>query len=376
MLSMTRMFSGKLSHARLCVLFTFFVLLSFTYLLVQSRGLFTASLASSSTAAAANYYATGASRVGHNVGTHENGRGENMDNITGGRGRKQHALVPTECTVPPQQSEIMKMVRWFLGFSGAIPLSDYVDLFDNAAVTIRKLDELVMKNGTRLYYHHAITGDASVSTLWSNDDWWKNPENCGLTEPRYTNAHHVHKLLPHARIIVILRNPVDRLYSDFLYFQKQDKAQDLFHSSAQKAIASLSQCLDTLSIRSCVYNYTVSSKSRARLRIGLYSVYLNEWLSVFPRDQILVIRLEDYSAKPLTTIRQVNKFLGLKSLSEEEAEDVLEKPVFNRRRASDKKLGKMLPETRDLLKQFYRPYNVELARLLQDERFLWEDGAF
>ncbi|KAK3796013.1 hypothetical protein RRG08_063398 [Elysia crispata] len=258
---------------------------------------------------------------------------------------------------------------WLLHSTENIPLSHYVDLFDRSAVHINEIRE---ESGDG-FIHPAITGDGSVSTLWSNDDWWKNPENCGLSEPRYTNAHHVHKLIPQAKIIVILRNPVDRLYSDFLYFQKTAKARDHFHKASVQAIDALEECVQIFGIRSCVYNYTTASKSRARLRLGLYSVFLQEWLSVFPRDQILVVRLEDYSVAPLKTISRVYKFLGLKSLSAEEAEDVLEKPVANPRRAQDKKIGKMLPETRALLTTFYYKYNVQLARLLDDGRFLWDD---
>ncbi|GFR79856.1 sulfotransferase [Elysia marginata] len=206
------------------------------------------------------------------------------------------------------------------------------------------------------YKLFASPGDGSVSTLWSNDDWWKNPENCGLLEPRYTNAHHVH-----------------RLYSDFLYFQKQDKAREHFHRASVQAIDALEECKNISGFRPCIYNYTIASKSRARLRLGLYSVYLQEWLSVFSRDQLFVIRLEDYSLEPLKTISRVYKFLGLKSLSEEVAEDVLEKPRANPRRAKDKKMGKMLPETRALLTSYYHEYNVQLAKLLGDKRFLWDD---
>ena len=35
----------------------------------------------------------------------------------------------------------------------------------------------------------------------------------------------------------------------------------------------------------------------------------------------------------------------------------------------------MLQETKDLLDDFYRPYNTRLAHLLEDEGYLWMDGA-
>ncbi|CAG5134958.1 unnamed protein product, partial [Candidula unifasciata] len=154
-------------------------------------------------------------------------------------------------------------------------------------------------------------GDASVSTLWSNDDWWKNPENCGLLEPKFTNADHVHLVLPQARIIVILRNPTDRLYSDFLYFTHSLKSQEDFHNEATAAVDSLNDCIHKIGIRACVYNASIAIKSRVRLRLGLYQVYLQDWLALFPRDQVLVVRLEDYSAEPLAVIQKAHTFLQL-----------------------------------------------------------------
>ena len=45
----------------------------------------------------------------------------------------------------------------------------------------------------------------------------------------------------------------------------------------------------------------------------------------------------------------------------------------NRRRDSDKNLGPMLPETRELLEEYYRPFNHRLVELLGDEKYYWND---
>ena len=56
----------------------------------------------------------------------------------------------------------------------------------------------------------SVAVDASASTFWNNDEWWRLPENCGRTEPLFTTAHYIRRLTPQARIIVILRNPTER----------------------------------------------------------------------------------------------------------------------------------------------------------------------
>ena len=45
----------------------------------------------------------------------------------------------------------------------------------------------------------------------------------------------------------------------------------------------------------------------------------------------------------------------------------------NVRKPADRKVGNMLPETRLLLNDFYRPHNEELVKLMGDPKFLFND---
>ena len=44
----------------------------------------------------------------------------------------------------------------------------------------------------------------------------------------------------------------------------------------------------------------------------------------------------------------------------------------NHRRQSDLELGDMLPRTRSMLKEFYAPFNQELAQMMGSDAFLWK----
>ena len=46
-------------------------------------------------------------------------------------------------------------------------------------------------------------------------------------------------------------------------------------------------------------------------RASLYSVYVEDWLKVFPRDQIMVIKGEDYYDDRRNVLERVFKFLVL-----------------------------------------------------------------
>lgn len=50
---------------------------------------------------------------------------------------------------------------------------------------------------------------------------------------------------------------------------------------------------------------------QVRLQIGLYIVFLMDWLTVFSREQILVLRLEDHASNRKDSMYKIFDFLNL-----------------------------------------------------------------
>lgn len=48
-----------------------------------------------------------------------------------------------------------------------------------------------------------------------------------------------------------------------------------------------------------------------RLQVGLYAVYLLDWLTVFNKEQFLILRLEDHASNVKYTMHRVFQFLNL-----------------------------------------------------------------
>ena len=48
------------------------------------------------------------------------------------------------------------------------------------------------------------------------------------------------------------------------------------------------------------------------------------------------------------------------------------KNIINERSKKNEHVGPMLAKTRKLLDEFYEPHKRELAKLLNDDRFLWK----
>ncbi|WAR03278.1 CHSTF-like protein, partial [Mya arenaria] len=106
----------------------------------------------------------------------------------------------------------------------------------------------------------------------------------------------------------------------------------MFHELVIQQITAFKHCLRKRFLRSCVYDRALAMCSMINntqrhmaadncirkpekimhLRRGLYSVFLADYLSVFPRDQILVHRLEDMSDDREHALNTTYAFLGLR----------------------------------------------------------------
>ena len=234
-----------------------------------------------------------------------------------------------------------------------------------------------------------ITYDSSQSTLWDSNFFYKGQEYCAMPAV-------ISRVLPNAKFIIVMRNPVTRLYSHFLYsclvhYGKvsnwptpvRANTASIFHAQVTKEIADFHNCTEYLSTFECVSLWIAQRTSKAsiegsefncgrilhRLVIGLYSVHIRKWLQFYPRENFLFIRTEDISSNSTELVSQITEFLGISPVSEEMARDMFKKEnVFN---ASAQ--YPMEERTRLMLENFYRPYNEKLAAITRDDRYLWKD---
>lgn len=98
-----------------------------------------------------------------------------------------------------------------------------------------------------------------------------------------------------------------------------------------------------------------------------------DWLAHWPRSQLLILRYEDYVTAPEPHLRAALTHLGVTNPDKDGAlAAAAAAPVKNR--AANKRQA-MLPETRQLLTEFYGEFNGRLAAALGgDARWLWRPG--
>jgi hypothetical protein len=163
--------------------------------------------------------------------------------------------------------------------------------------------------------------------------------------------------LPDVRLIALLRNPVERAYSHYQMMVKLGKE----HLSLEEALAAEPKRLagveeELLKERPTWENGQRAHhhhRHRAYIGRGLYAEQLERWFEHFPREQLLVLRAEDFFARPEEILAQVFEFIGLRPW------DGLE---FKRRNIGS--YAPIEPEVRARLEARFAEPNARLARLL------------
>jgi hypothetical protein len=138
----------------------------------------------------------------------------------------------------------------------------------------------------------AITGEATPYALFHP----LAPERLRQTAPR-------------AKLIALLRNPVDRAYSHYL-LERSRGFEPLDFAAALDAEADRLAGEEAKIVNDPAY-ISESHKHASYLARGDYAPQLERWLAHVPREQLLILRSEDLYERPAETTSQVTAFLGI-----------------------------------------------------------------
>ncbi|XP_035826722.1 carbohydrate sulfotransferase 15-like [Aplysia californica] len=255
---------------------------------------------------------------------------------------------------------------WMMGHMLKRRFGAYLGLFTTPTKKIS--DEYMWKK------RQLITGDGTPMDFWDFRGWYLDPQNAGLDEPKFLTPHAMRHIYRNPKFFILLRDPAERLYSDYMFLGYGHSPQQ-FARDVPRAIGMMKACLAVNSTRQCFFSDDMYHKLPMRIHISCYSVFLREWLSVFNKKHFFIIRTEDYHADVAGTLLDAYEFLGVGRPASSTFEDVLKQGIKHET-PSKKRAGKMLPETRALLDEFFARFNIDLAQLLQDRRFLWGTSEF
>lgn len=182
-------------------------------------------------------------------------------------------------------------------------------------------------------------------------------------------ANKILDLFPHIKLIILLRNPVDRAISSY-YHQNQvicefKQIPGNITDTLEKLTTILKKLPDFLLLEPSIIKtyqneYTIDDVLLPHLLNSLYIYYLERWLVIFPREQLLIVKSEDLFSNPSATMKQIYSFLNLP-----------EYQLSQYRNSNPGSYPPIDPELRHQLVEFFHPYNQRLEEYL-GMKFNWK----
>lgn len=174
------------------------------------------------------------------------------------------------------------------------------------------------------------------------------------------------EILPDAKLIVLLRNPVDRAYSHYRHLVRSGRESLSFEEAIKKEIKIKNQ-LEIVKDKS-VRNYEHVTYSY--LQRGIYVDQLKLWFSFFSKSQLLILKTEDLASNPSKSYKKVLNFLELPHWEPQQYEKLNSDSGKNPKKSSCAEFLVMNEVTRAKLVDFFEPYNQSLYEYLETN-FAW-----
>lgn len=164
-------------------------------------------------------------------------------------------------------------------------------------------------------------------------------------------AQRVFDIYPQIKLIVLLRNPTERAISQY-YHEVRLGYESLSLTEAIAAERTRLQGEIDRIIETGTY-YSFNHQHYTYLSRGIYIEQLQNWMSIFPKAQFLILLSEDLFSYPLETMNKVLKFLEL--------------PPYYSEKYLKYNYGNYSPPSNEIYQQlveYFQPYNQKLTEYL------------
>lgn len=174
-------------------------------------------------------------------------------------------------------------------------------------------------------------------------------------------APRIKQLLPNVKLLFVLRNPVDRLYSHYNFARsKLELPQDLRFDDFVDLCEGFNRGEVTPA------QAGIAEKHLRALEIGNYGRYLQNYYDIFDAGSIKVIFFDDLNRDPVTQLVEISEFIGVEP-------DFFQNFIMNRANvtffARQKHLHSIALFVNRILEPFFRRHPLLKHRLMKFYKF-------
>jgi hypothetical protein len=240
-------------------------------------------------------------------------------------GSKGRAVEQLDFIVPGAQKSGTTALHYFLKQHPQIALPDRQELhfFDDEQIFSRPVDYEVLHRHFRSIGRSTISGEVTPSYLY-----W-NPA-----------MERIHAYNLRIKLVILLRNPIDRAFAHWNMQRFKDREPLDFLDALKEEPQRIAQPL------------SIEARRSSYVDRGLYSAQLERVFKFFPRDQVKIVKFEDFRDRKQETLDAIFAFLGVKQIRVKRDKD---------RNVVPYERG-MMPEERKYLLEVF---SAEIAKLEQ-----------
>ena len=196
-------------------------------------------------------------------------------------------------------------------------------------------------------------------------------------------AERIYKYNKNIKMILILRDPVDRAYSEWNHFIKYynnnegyDRNKLIDDYISRYGLKRSKKMIDFLTAKSYItFNDYIKEEietiNRNEFRIapnfvrrGMYSEQIKRYYKLFPKSQLLIIESSELRKNKKVVLNMITDFLKISRFDY----DRIDLQDAHKSKYNDNKIDN---ESKMILKIFYKPYNEDLYALLE-KRYDWD----
>ncbi len=176
-----------------------------------------------------------------------------------------------------------------------------------------------------LRWHPAITGPSWKEVSFFDRHWWRGEawyrgqfplrpggRLVGEASPSYLfhplAPERARAVVPDAKLVALLRDPVDRAYSQYQHEVALGREplpfEDALAAEDDRTRGEVERLMeDPRAFSRAWWDHTYAAR-------GLYAEQLERWLAVFPREQLLVVTTDELGERPGEAYASILAFLG------------------------------------------------------------------